>query len=240
MQYHKTMQNHSRESVQPSRLRSNQSTHFVLFEVEFYHFCKRLMDLIIVTLALLTIWPFLLCIAILIKLDSPGPIFFVQDRIGSRRKVKNGESIWVAHPFQMWKFRTMAHNADQSLHVEHIKAFVGGTLQDHDHLVGGNAQVKLVDDPRITRIGRILRETSLDELPQVLNVLRGEMSIVGPRPVPPYEVELYQAKHYERLMALPGITGLWQVEGRGNVSFEEMVRLDIQYVRGNLSCSIWH
>jgi lipopolysaccharide/colanic/teichoic acid biosynthesis glycosyltransferase len=118
----------------------------------------------------------------------------------------------------------MTQNADQSLHQTHIQAYVEERLDT-------TRIVKLTDDPRVTRVGRILRRTSLDELPQLLNVLKGDMSLVGPRPVPIYEAAAYADWHRERLAALPGITGLWQVDGRGRVSFTEMVRMDIAYVR---------
>jgi lipopolysaccharide/colanic/teichoic acid biosynthesis glycosyltransferase len=126
--------------------------------------------------------------------------------------------------FQFYKFRTMVHNADQSLHQKFIQAFVEDRLDT-------TRIVKLTDDPRVTGIGRILRRISLDELPQLFNVLKGDMSLVGPRPVPIYEAAAYQEWHRERLAALPGITGLWQVEGRGRASFTEMVQMDIAYVR---------
>ncbi|MCC6170082.1 MAG: sugar transferase [Caldilineaceae bacterium] len=193
-----------------------------------YYAAKRVIDVGVTILALLLLWPLLLLIAALIKVESPGPVFFVQQRVGARRRVYNGETVWEIQPFPMVKFRSMAHNADQSLHEEHIKAYVSGLLDDGND---GSAKFKLTDDPRITRVGRFLRKTSLDEAPQMINVLRGEMSLVGPRPVPLYEAALYQPEHYERLMAVPGLTGLWQVEGRGEVTFEEMMRLDIRYVR---------
>lgn len=123
----------------------------------------------------------------------------------------------------------MVHNADPSRHMEHIKAYVAGELDPNHH--PEDPKFKLARDPRITRVGHWVRKTSLDELPQLWNILKGEMSLVGPRPVPLYEAALYQPEHYERLMALPGLTGLWQVEGRGEVTFEEMMRLDIRYVR---------
>jgi lipopolysaccharide/colanic/teichoic acid biosynthesis glycosyltransferase len=127
----------------------------------------------------------------------------------------------------------MVHNASSALHEAQVKAFVEGQVEQMDT---EQNTVKVVNDPRITRVGHLLRKTSLDELPQLLNVLSGEMSLVGPRPVPTYEVALYQDAHYKRLMALPGITGLWQVEGRGQVTFEEMMHLDLRYVQQQ---SLW-
>ena len=194
--------------------------------------CKRVLDIFISISALLFIWPLLLLIAIAIRLDSPGAALFVQNRVGSRRCMKNGEETWEICRFPIFKFRTMARDADQSLHKAHIQAFASGKLPGE----GENANFKLVDDVRITRIGKLLRITSLDELPQVFNVLRGDMSLVGPRPVPEYEVEQYQGWHFERLHALPGITGYWQVFGRSKVTFDEMAQMDIEYVRHR---SVW-
>jgi lipopolysaccharide/colanic/teichoic acid biosynthesis glycosyltransferase len=128
----------------------------------------------------------------------------------------------------------MLHKADESVHQAYIRAFVAGSLGKPDE---SQTPYKLTGDPRVTRVGRILRKTSLDELPQCFNVLRGEMSLVGPRPVPVYEVAEYrEAWHHERLATLPGITGLWQVKGRCQVAFEDMIRLDLEYVRNQ---SLW-
>lgn len=196
---------------------------------EFYHRMKRFMDLGITILALTLLWPVLLLIALLIWLDSPGSVIFVQKRVGARRRVKGNTVVWEIEPFMMYKFRSMHQDADQSLHVEHIKAYVAGDLEAHND--DNEPRFKLAHDPRITRVGHWIRKTSLDELPQLWNVLKGDMSLVGPRPVPEYEVALYREEHYERLSALPGLTGLWQVVGRGEVTFEEMIRLDVEYVR---------
>src|SRR6267142_3954047 len=125
----------------------------------------------------------------------------------------------------MLKFRSMYQNADPAVHEAYIRDFVEGRAEES----GG--KFKLTNDPRVTRVGRILRKFSLDELLQLLNVLKGDMSLVGPRPVPPYEVACYRNGDHKRLAALPGITGLWQVKGRCQVSFEEMIRMDIEYVR---------
>jgi lipopolysaccharide/colanic/teichoic acid biosynthesis glycosyltransferase len=193
-----------------------------------YYRLKRGLDLLITMLALFLLVPVLLLIALAIKLDSPGPVFFRQERIGAKRKSVNGRTVWEVQKFRVLKFRSMVRDADESLHKAHIKMFVHGMLPEQD---ASGAKVKIHDDPRITRVGKILRRTSLDELPQLFNVLRGEMSLVGPRPVPEYEVhEYWEAWHHERLATLPGLTGLWQVKGRGLISFEEMVRLDIEYI----------
>ncbi|NIP28000.1 MAG: sugar transferase [Phycisphaerae bacterium] len=192
-----------------------------------YFYSKRGLDVVLATLLLIILLPFLIFIAILIRLDSSGPILYVQKRVGvRRRRSKNGETIWEIRNFPFYKFRSMIHNADQSVHQKHIKAFVNGNLNTAE----ANGQVKLVHDSRVTRVGRIIRTTSLDELPQLINVLKGDMSLVGPRPVPTYEVAEYEAWHYTRLAALPGITGLWQVKGRGVVTFEEMIQMDLEYI----------
>jgi lipopolysaccharide/colanic/teichoic acid biosynthesis glycosyltransferase len=193
-----------------------------------YYYSKRLVDSLAAAGLILILLPVMAIIAFLIKLTSPGPVFFVQERVGAKRRIdERGRIVWGVQRFRVFKFRSMVHNADESLHIEHIKAFVNGTL---DASNAGDANFKLQEDPRITWIGHIIRKTSLDELPQLINVLKGEMSLVGPRPVPTYEVDGYQDQHYERLAALPGITGLWQVMGRSAVSFEEMIRMDIDYV----------
>jgi lipopolysaccharide/colanic/teichoic acid biosynthesis glycosyltransferase len=198
-----------------------------------YFRCKRLIDLVLTVLLLVLLWPLMLLIAILIKLDTPGPVFFVQERVGARRRSERGQATWEIRNFTVSKFRSMRANVDQSPHQEYIRAFVQGRVGPAP---GGGARFKLANDPRVTRMGRILRGTSLDELPQLLNVLKGEMSLVGPRPVPTYEVAEYQEDDTRRLAALPGITGLWQVKGRADVSFVEMIRMDREYVRNQ---SLW-
>ncbi|UCE04258.1 MAG: sugar transferase [Candidatus Latescibacterota bacterium] len=198
------------------------------------------MDLAIAGLILLLSAPLFLIVAVLIKLSSPGPVLFVQKRVGRNGRV-----------FDFFKFRTMKHNSDDSVHREFAANFIRGNgknqpRDDAEHATSprgssaGNGtcseplaqdQVyKLTWDPRITGIGRFLRRTSLDELPQLINVLRGDMSIVGPRPPVVYELEHYQDWHKRRLGAKPGITGLWQVSGRSSVPFDEMVQLDLYYI----------
>jgi len=194
-----------------------------------YHHAKRIIDVVLAAPLLVLMLPLMALIGILIRLDSPGPALFRQKRVGARRRrSKDGQTVWEIQDFCFYKFRSMFADSDQSIHQAHIKAFVKGTL---DTLDAERARFKLRDDPRITRMGRILRKTSLDELPQLFNVLKGEMSLVGPRPVPSYEVAEYDEWHHERLAALPGITGLWQVKGRGEVTFQEMMEMDISYVR---------
>lgn len=199
----------------------------------FYFFCKRCLDVVLALVLLTLLLPLMVVIAILIKLDSSGPIFFTQERVGAKRRSENRRIIWEIHTFSVYKFRSMVHNADPLLHQAYIKAFIEGRVETTE---ATETTFKLTNDPRITRIGRLLRRGSLDELPQLLNVIKGEMSLVGPRPVPTYEVADYQARHYERLTALPGITGIWQVQGRCQVSFEEMIQMDIHYARQK---SLW-
>jgi len=174
---------------------------------------KRLADVVFSLSTLLLLSPVLAVIALLVKRSSPGPVLFTQERIG-----KDGQ------PFHFYKFRTMAHNSDDAIHRQFAAMFISGKPP------AGGKVFKLTDDPRVTPVGRWLRHTSLDELPQLLNILRGEMSLVGPRPPIAYELDHYQPWHYERLRVLPGLTGLWQVSGRSNVPFEEMVRMDIHYI----------
>ena len=180
---------------------------------------KRVFDTIVASLVLLLLSPLLLAVAILIKIESPGPIIYRQDRIG-----ENGCS------FEMFKFRSMRVDADPDLHKAHVTRLIRQNLSLEQVNSNGQRSLKLEDDPRVTRIGRIIRRTSVDELPQLFNVVRGEMSLVGPRPALPYEVQLYKDWHKRRLEAVPGITGWWQVKGRNRVSFDEMVRMDIHYI----------
>lgn len=172
-----------------------------------YLVAKRIADRFVVVLLSLLCLPLMLIVAALIKLDSRGPVLFKQTRIGKGRE-----------PFKMYKFRTMCNEAEDMLpSMLHLNEEPTGML------------TKIKDDPRITRLGRILRTTSIDELPQLLNVIKGDMSLVGPRPPMPSEVVLYNDHHMRRLEITPGITGLWQVSGRKNLSFEEMVELDLAY-----------
>jgi len=199
----------------------------------FYFFFKRIFDLIVSASLLLLLLPVLVVIACLIKLDSRGPVLFVQQRVGPKRLVREGKVVWEIGTFPFYKFRSMVQDADSTLHEEHIKAYVKGAINEAGP---ADARFKLHQDPRVTKIGSFLRRTSLDELPQLVNVLKGEMSLVGPRPVPTYEIAEYQSRHFERLAVTQGITGLWQVEGRGEVPFEQMLELDISYIRRQ---SLW-
>jgi exopolysaccharide biosynthesis polyprenyl glycosylphosphotransferase len=179
---------------------------------------KRTFDIIFATLAIVLLSPLWLLLALLIKLDSRGPVFYTQERVGMDGRL-----------FLLYKFRTMIADADPELHREYQRAFIAGRAEANV----GNAQkptYKLFADPRITRVGKFLRRTSLDEVPQLFNVLMGDMSVVGPRPPIPYEVEAYDLWHRKRLDMKPGLTGLWQVSGRNRLPFEEMVRLDLFYI----------
>lgn len=206
-----------------------------------YYQLKRILDVTLVLLSILFLLPLLGLIAIIIKLDSPGPIFFVQERIGAKRKMVNGRIQWIIQPFPFYKFRTMWHNVDSGLHQKYIQAYIEGDEAKMASLrpdSGDDAATsyKLNGDPRVTKVGKLLRRTSLDELPQLWNVLRGDMSLVGPRPPISYEVEEYRPEHLRRLATVPGITGLWQVSGRCETTFEEMVHLDLEYIQQQ---SIW-
>ena len=197
-------------------------------ENNLYFGAKRCMDVILAGLVLILLLPLLLLIAFLIKLDSPGPVFFTQERVGAKRQWLGRQAIWIIRNFTMYKFRSMVQNADSSVHEAYIRDFVEGRVVPTSESGG---KFKLTNDARVTRVGRLLRKFSLDELPQLLNVLKGDMSLVGPRPVPPYEVACYGDGDHKRLAALPGITGFWQVKGRCQVSFDEMIRMDLQYIR---------
>jgi lipopolysaccharide/colanic/teichoic acid biosynthesis glycosyltransferase len=189
-----------------------------------YEGLKRVLDLAGSLTLLAILSPLLGLIAGLVKLKSPGPVFFRQIRVGQGMK-----------PFTMLKFRTMYVNADDAIHQEFVTSFITSGLQAQE--AGKNGMFKITNDPRVTSVGRFLRKTSLDELPQLWNVVRGDMSLVGPRPPLQYEVERYQPWHRRRVLeAKPGITGLWQVVGRSSTTFDEMVRLDLRYARG---CSFW-
>jgi lipopolysaccharide/colanic/teichoic acid biosynthesis glycosyltransferase len=187
---------------------------------------KRALDILVSALVLVVVSPLMGLIAIAIKLDSPGPVFFLQDRVGARPVRVGRDVVWERRVFRMIKFRSMLHGADESLHEAHIRAYVEGRVE----LSTTQETFKLADDRRITRVGRWLRRSSVDEIPQLLNVLKGDMSLVGPRPVPTYEAEAYSERENQRLNTWPGLTGWWQVYGRGRVTFDEMIQMDIRYV----------
>jgi exopolysaccharide biosynthesis polyprenyl glycosylphosphotransferase len=188
---------------------------------------KRIIDLLGSALALIVLAPIFLIVAAAIKLSSPGPVLFRQQRIGQ-----------FGLPFTFLKFRSMYVRNDSKIHREFVTQFINGN--GHGDSEGGNGHghvYKITDDPRVTPFGRFLRRSSLDELPQLVNVLRGEMSLVGPRPPIQYELDAYRVWHRRRLLEVkPGITGLWQVTGRSRLCFDDMVRLDLQYAR---AWSLW-
>jgi len=179
---------------------------------------KRVFDLTISLIVSIFFLPLWLLIALSIKLDSAGPVLYVQERVGMDGRI-----------FRLYKFRTMQRGSDSAMHKEYQRKFIAGGVEAN---LGSTEKpaYKLSTDPRITRVGRWLRRTSLDEVPQFLNVLHGEMSVVGPRPPIAYEVEAYQLWHRKRLDMKPGLTGLWQVSGRNRLPFEEMVKLDLFYI----------
>lgn len=184
---------------------------------------KRLIDLALCILSLPLTLPLMAVCALAIRLDDPeGPIFFVQERLG-----KGGR------PFPIYKFRTMKCDADSPGSRAFMKAYVRGEIGSETE---SPKVYKPIGKDHIFRVGRILRKTSLDELPQIFNILRGEMSIVGPRPNVPWEVEAYRPWHYERMEVLPGITGLAQVRGRSSICFNALVRYDIAYIENQ---SLW-
>jgi lipopolysaccharide/colanic/teichoic acid biosynthesis glycosyltransferase len=183
---------------------------------------KRLLDIIGSSVLLITLAPVLLIVSALVKLTSRGPVLFPQERIGSGGR-----------PFTMMKFRTMHLDADPRIHQQYVENFI----QAGEASGTGERVFKIVNDPRVTPIGRFLRRSSLDELPQFWNVLKGDMSLVGPRPPLPYEVARYKNWHRRRVLeAKPGLTGLWQVTGRSRTTFDEMVRLDLRYAK---NYSVW-
>ncbi len=182
-----------------------------------YHSMKRLFDIVAATCGIVILSPLMIIIAVLIKGEDHGPIFYKQVRVG-----KNGKT------FKMYKFRSMFVNADKML----------DKLKEQNDVDG--PMFKMKDDPRVTKIGHFIRKHSLDELPQFLNVLKGDMSLVGPRPPLPSEVEEYSEYDKQRLFVIPGCTGLWQATERSEVGFTEMVQLDIEYIqKANLFFDLW-
>lgn len=181
-----------------------------------YRIVKRAMDIALCLLILPVALPLMAVAALAIYLDSPGSVIFIQERIGRGGRL-----------FKMYKFRTMAAGSADGNSQAFLQAFVKGQIDGADE---EREIYKPVHGKKITPIGRILRKTSVDELPQIFNVLRGEMSVVGPRPNMPCEVEVYRPWHHERLELLPGITGLAQVRGRSRIKFDEIVNYDIEYL----------
>ena len=195
-------------------------------ERKFSRFVKRSMDIAGSFAALVLCSPLLVLISVAIKLTSKGPILFRQERVGR-----------YGSRFTFLKFRSMECGSDARIHREYVKQYIAGEAEAARASQTQNAVYKIQSDPRITRVGKFLRRSSLDELPQFINVLRGDMSLVGPRPPIPYELEGYQIWHRRRVLeSKPGITGLWQVSGRSRVKFDDMVRMDLRYAK---TWSLW-
>ena len=181
---------------------------------------KRALDVVVSAMLLVVLGPLLALLYVLVVVTSPGGGIFRQIRLGKDQQ-----------PFLMYKFRTMRVDGDQELHREFVRSLLLGAVEPVDGMF------KLCGDPRITRLGAFLRRTSLDELPQLLNVFRGDMSLVGPRPALPWEVQMFPAWAMSRFTVMPGMTGLWQVSGRSQMTMIEALRLDVEYVR---RCTFWY
>ncbi|NOH01928.1 MAG: sugar transferase [Chloroflexi bacterium] len=204
---------------------------------DMYYFSKRVMDVILAGLLLILLSPIMAVIALAIFIYSPGPVFFKQERVGARRIRRGNSYYWQRENFHCYKFRTMKINADPSLHKDYVQALIQNDHKTMTRLQGQQTTVrKLVNDPRLIHPGKFLRKFSLDELPQFWNVIIGNMSMVGPRPAIPYEVEIYKPWHLRRLEAQPGISGLQQVKARCITDFDEQVKFDIEYVDNQ---SLW-
>jgi lipopolysaccharide/colanic/teichoic acid biosynthesis glycosyltransferase len=182
---------------------------------------KRVVDVLGSSAALILLSPVFLVLSILIKLTSKGPVFFRQERVGQ-----------FEVPFTFLKFRSMRVSTSQEIHKQFVRNFISGRAEPHLSTAHRKKVYKITNDPRVTWIGRFMRRTSLDEIPQFFNVLKGEMSLVGPRPPIRYELEVYDLWHRRRLLEVkPGITGLWQIQGRSRTTFDDMVRLDLRYAK---------
>jgi lipopolysaccharide/colanic/teichoic acid biosynthesis glycosyltransferase len=204
----------------PWRARTAEAAVSLRRQASLYSAVKRMLDVICSLCLLFLLAPLFAVIALAIRLDSPGPAIFRQRRVGR-----------MGRQFVMFKFRSMHHNADESVHRRFAEGYINGHCSKGARELASQTTVfKPGNDSRITRVGAWLRRTSLDELPQLLNVLRGEMSLVGPRPAMAYEVEQYSKWHLRRLEVLPGLTGLAQISGRSGLTFERIVRLDVRYI----------
>jgi len=202
-----------------------------------YYAVKRIIDVVLASTLLILLFPLMILVAILIYVYSPGPILFKQERVGAKRQPHGKRYYWKRENFQCYKFRTMKVNADTSVHQAYIKALIENDEEKMNALQGVPTQPrKLVNDPRIIRPGKLLRKLSLDELPQLWNILIGDMSLIGPRPAIPYEVEMYKCWHLRRLEAQPGLTGLQQVMARCTADFDQQVLFDIEYIEKQ---SLW-
>jgi len=187
---------------------------------------KRLIDLTVATACLVLLAPLLVLVAALIRLNTPGPALFRQTRLGRDRR-----------PFVLYKFRTMYTGSPDEVHREYVRKLL---TQDQPPDGGRPGVFKLERDERITPLGRLIRRTSIDELPQLLNVVRGDMSLVGPRPALQWEAEMFDAVYFRRFMVPPGLTGLWQVSGRNSLTMKQGLELDLEYVRRQgLALDLW-
>jgi lipopolysaccharide/colanic/teichoic acid biosynthesis glycosyltransferase len=178
---------------------------------------KRLFDVVAASICLLFLAPLLVAAAVAVRLTTPGPVLFRQTRVGRNRR-----------PFTMYKFRTMQDRCSDDIHRAYVTKLL---LEDQPPTGGDSGLYKIENDPRVTTVGRVLRKTSIDELPQLLNVVRGEMSLVGPRPALPWEAELFSASHQQRFTVPPGLTGLWQVSGRNHLGMKQGLDLDLEYLK---------
>lgn len=232
------------------------TAHLVTDKRQGYYLIKRVFDFSVALVLLILFSPLFLLISLAIFVYSPGPVLYVQERVGAKRKTQNGQTYWEKANFRCFKFRTMKINADSSIHQAYIKALIEnneeqmqaaqiaatrprGPLHQEQLMATQKAPTlprKLVNDDRVIVPGKILRKLSLDELPQLLNVLRGDMSLIGPRPAIPYEVEMYKPWHRLRLQAQPGLSGLQQVMARCTADFDEQVMWDIAYIKDQ---SVW-
>lgn len=224
-----------RQTIQPSEVYSREDLYFL---------CKRILDFTLALIALIVLAIPMAFVAMLIALETPGPVIFSQKRIGARRRKRHGRVEWETVNFTFYKFRSMYHNSDSTVHQQFMKAFIKNDRQKLAQVQNsispaadnGSEVSKLVNDPRITKVGRIIRKTSIDELPQLWNVIKGNMSLVGPRPSVSYELEEYNDWQKKRLEAIPGLTCLWQVNGRSATDFDGQVALDIEYIEKR---SLW-
>jgi lipopolysaccharide/colanic/teichoic acid biosynthesis glycosyltransferase len=206
------------------------------------------MDMLLAALLLIVLLPVMILVAIAIYVYSPGSIIFAQERVGAKRRMQDGSIVWEPVTFHCLKFRTMKQDADPAIHRQYVQALIKKDEQEMRSakekargrkVIARQAPTepgKLTEDDRIIRPGHILRKLSLDELPQLFNVLRGDMSLIGPRPAIPYEVEVYEPWHLARLQAQPGISGLQQVRARSTRDFDEQVKFDIEYIERQ---SLW-
>jgi lipopolysaccharide/colanic/teichoic acid biosynthesis glycosyltransferase len=206
-------------------------------ERRLYFACKRILDFSVAAVLLVILSPLMLLLAILVVLDTHGPAIFSQPRVGLRRRGYGRGAAWELGTFTFYKFRSMVDGADPSVHRAFTRALIRNDEATVEKLLAGEDRIKkMTHDARITRVGRWLRKSSLDELPQLWNVLRGEMSLVGPRPPTVYEAEMYDRQQCRRMGAVPGMTGLWQTNGRCTANYQGMIQCDLEYIEHQ---SLW-